>query len=333
VSTLIIAEAGVNHNGDLNIAKEMIRCAAESGADLVKFQTINAKKMATDAATKSTYQFDAKHADESQREMLGKYEFNELEHLELIDTSKACGIGFFSTAFDIESLEMLIRTGQKIFKIPSGEITNLPLLRFVGDLNMQVILSTGMSSLQEISDAITALEASGLDREKLTILHCTTSYPLQMTDVNLRAITTIASQFELAVGYSDHTLGTEVAIAAVALGATVIEKHFTLSRNMTGPDHKASLEPHELQQMVVAIRNLEIALGDGKKRLMDSEVENLVVARKSLVAKQNIKKGESFSLENLTTKRPGSGISPMLIDSFIGKMAEKDYLIDELIEN
>ncbi len=333
MSTLIIAEAGVNHNGDLNIAKEMIKCAAESGADLVKFQTINAKQMATDAAAKSTYQFDASHAHESQKEMLGKYEFTELDHLELINTSKDCGIGFFSTAFDIESLKMLVRTGQKIFKIPSGEITNLPLLRFVGALNKQVILSTGMSSLQEISAAITELKASGLEEQKLTILHCTTSYPLQMADVNLRAIKAMASQFELAVGYSDHTLGTEVAIAAVALGATVVEKHFTLSRSMSGPDHKASLEPQELQQMVSAIRNIEIALGDGKKRLMMSEVENLQVARKSIVAKQNIKKGESFSMDNLTTKRPGSGLSPMLLDSLIGKMAERDYLMDELIEN
>jgi N,N'-diacetyllegionaminate synthase len=265
--------------------------------------------------------------------MLGKYEFTELDHLELINTSKDCGIGFFSTAFDIESLKMLVRTGQKIFKIPSGEITNLPLLRFVGALNKQVILSTGMSSLQEISAAITELKASGLEEQKLTILHCTTSYPLQMADVNLRAIKAMASQFELAVGYSDHTLGTEVAIAAVALGATVVEKHFTLSRSMSGPDHKASLEPQELQQMVSAIRNIEIALGDGKKRLMMSEVENLQVARKSIVAKQNIKKGESFSMDNLTTKRPGSGLSPMLLDSLIGKMAERDYLMDELIEN
>jgi N,N'-diacetyllegionaminate synthase len=253
-------------------------------------------------------------------------------HHELIAHCASQNIGFLSTGFDIESIDMLVGLGQELFKVPSGEITNLPYLRHIGKLKKDVILSTGMSNMKEIEAAINALEASGTHRSKVTVLHCTTAYPAPMSDVNLRAMQSIRKEFDVAVGYSDHTLGIEIPIAAVALGATVIEKHFTFDRTLPGPDHKASLEPSELKYMIDGIRNLESALGDGIKRLMPSEKENLRVIRQSIVARTQISKGEIFSVANLTTKRSGDGVSPMLWDHVVGKVAGKNYITDELIE-
>jgi N,N'-diacetyllegionaminate synthase len=330
--TLIIAEAGVNHNGDLSLAKELVDAAAVAGADLVKFQTFNADRQVTRIAKKADYQNRTTDSAESQQEMLRHLELTESMHHELIAHCAWRNIGFFSTGFDIESVNLLVSLGQEHFKIPSGEITNLPYLRHIGQLGKAVILSTGMATLGEIEAAIDALEQAGTSRAKLTVLHCTTEYPTPMNEVNLRAMQSIHTAFGVAVGYSDHTMGIEVAIAAVAMGATVIEKHFTLARNLPGPDHKASLEPAELKAMVSAIRNIEIALGDGIKRLTTSEARNRSVARKSLVAIQSIKAGEVFTAENLTAKRPSTGISPMLWDQVVGKKALHDFLPDELID-
>ena len=332
MSILIIAEAGVNHNGDLELAKQLIDAAAEAGADLVKFQTFKADRLATRDAKKAAYQIQTTDSKESQNEMLRRLELTEVMHRELIAHCAARNIGFFSTGFDIESVDLLLSLGQDRFKIPSGEITNLPYLRHIGRLGKAVILSTGMATLGEIEAAIDVLEQAGTQRDNITVLHCTTEYPTPMNEVNLRAMQSIHTAFGVAVGYSDHTTGIEVAIAAVALGATVIEKHFTLDRNMLGPDHKASLEPAELKDMVVAIRNIELALGDGIKRLTPSEARNKPVARKSLVASQAIKAGEAFSAQNITTKRPGTGISPMRWDEVIGRTAPQDFAPDELIE-
>ena len=331
-NTLIIAEAGVNHNGDINLAKQLIDAAAESGADIVKFQTFNASRQVTNTAKKADYQVKTTDSKESQHDMLRRLELNEDMHHELISHCVMRNIGFFSTGFDIESIDLLVSLGQDHFKIPSGEITNLPYLRHIGRLGKTVILSTGMATLGEIEDAIDALEQAGTPRSKLTILHCTTEYPTPMNDVNLRAMQSIHAAFGAAVGYSDHTQGIEVPIAAVAMGATVIEKHFTLDRNLPGPDHKASLEPAELKAMVTAIRNIEIALGDGIKRLTPSETKNKPVARKSLVASRTINFGELFTSENITAKRPGTGISPMLWDEVIGHTAPREFATDELIE-
>ena len=329
--TLIIAEAGVNHNGDLALARQLIDVAAVAGADLVKFQTFTADRLATRTAQKADYQNRTTTSTESQHEMLSRLELTDAMHHELIAHCATRKIGFFSTGFDIESVDLLVRHGQNHFKIPSGEITNLPYLRHIGRLGKSVILSTGMANLGEIEAAIDALEAAGTPRAMLTVLHCTTEYPTPMAEVNLRAMLSIHAAFGVAVGYSDHTQGIEVAIAAVAMGATVIEKHFTLDRNLPGPDHKASLEPAELNAMVAAIRNIEVALGDGIKRLTTSEARNRPVVRKSLVASRAIKSGALFTAENVTAKRPATGISPMRWDEVIGQTALRDFGPDELI--
>ncbi len=332
MSVTIIAEAGVNHNGDMTIAKKLIDVAAESGADYVKFQTLNAAHMVTAKAAKARYQILNTEETESQQEMLRKFELSENDHMELIAHSSQRGIKFFSTGFDIASIDLLIDLGQEIFKIPSGEITNLPLLRHVGGQRKPIILSTGMSNIEEIKSAVFLLEESGTERNQITVLQCTTSYPTPMRDVNLIAMQSIKDQLKISVGFSDHTLGIEIPIAAVALGASIIEKHFTLDRTLPGPDHKASLEPEELKNMIHAIRNVENALGDGVKRLMPSEIENISIARKSIVAKKTIKIGEDFSEENLTTKRPGTGVSPMKWDVVLRQKALRNYEADELID-
>jgi N,N'-diacetyllegionaminate synthase len=330
--TLIIAEAGVNHNGDIERAKKLIDVAAEAGADLVKFQTFSGDRLATSIAKQAEYQIQNAEEIIPQRTMLQKLELDENMHEVLIQHCEDRGIGFFSTGFDIESVNLLIKLGQKRFKIPSGEITNLPLLRHIGKQKKEVILSTGMATFLEIKNAIEALEHAGTPRDSITVLHCTTSYPAPLVDVNLKAMQKISEKFDVAVGYSDHTIGLETAIAAVALGAKVIEKHFTLDRKLPGPDHKASLEPEELKQMISFIRNIEILLGDGEKKLMPSEVGNVNIARKSIVASKTVVKGEIFSENNITTKRPGNGISPMKWDSVIGSKAIRDFELDELIE-
>jgi len=329
---LIIAEAGVNHNGDLELAKQLIDVAAESGADLVKFQTFNADRQVTPTAKKADYQIQSTSNKESQHEMLRRLELTEAMHQELIAHCVLRNIGFFSTGFDIESVDLLMSLGQDLFKIPSGEITNLPYLRHIGQLGKTVVLSTGMATLGDIEAAIDVLEQVGTPRTQITVLHCTTEYPTPMNEVNLLSMQSIHTAFGVAVGYSDHTQGIEVAIAAVAMGATVIEKHFTLDRNLPGPDHQASLEPAELKAMVDAIRNIEVALGDGIKRLTPSEARNKPVARKSIVASQSIKTGDAFSEQNITTKRPGTGISPMRWGEVIGRIATRDFTTDELIE-
>ena len=329
--TLIIAEAGVNHNGDLDLAKQLINAAADAGADLVKFQTFNANSQVTRTAKKADYQTQTTSSTESQHAMLRRLELTEEMHHQLIAHCLTQNIGFLSTGFDIESVDLLVSLGQECFKIPSGEITNLPYLRHIGQLGKTVILSTGMATLGEIEAAIEVLDQTGTPRAKVTVLHCTTEYPTPMNEVNLRAMQSIHTAFDVAVGYSDHTEGIEIAIAAVAMGASVIEKHFTLDRTFPGPDHQASLEPAELKAMVTAIRNIEIALGDGIKRLTPSEARNRPVARKSLVASRPIKTGEIFTTENLTTKRPGTGISPMRWDELVGQASQKNYNEDDLI--
>lgn len=329
---LIIAEAGVNHNGDLGLAKKLIDAAAAAGADLVKFQTFNADRLVTTAAEKADYQKKTNGSHESQHSMLRRLELSVEAHRALIEHCKNKGVGFLSTGFDIESVDLLVSLGQDHFKIPSGEITNLPYLRHIGRLGKKVILSTGMATLGEIEAAIAVLEQAGTLRANLTVLHSTTEYPTPMNEVNLRAMQSIHTAFGITVGYSDHTPGIEVAIAAVALGAAVIEKHFTIDRNLPGPDHKASLEPEELKAMVAAIRNIELALGDGVKRLTTSEARNKPVARKSLVTSRAIKVGDRFTAENITAKRPGTGISPMRWDEVMGRKAPRDFAADELID-
>ena len=331
IKTLIIAEAGVNHNGDLDLAKQLINAAADAGADLVKFQTFNANRQVTRTSKKADYQTQTTSSTESQHAMLRRLELTEEMHHQLIAHCLTQNIGFLSTGFDIESVDLLVSLGQECFKIPSGEITNLPYLRHIGQLGKTVILSTGMATLGEIEAAIEVLEQTGTPRAKVTVLHCTTEYPTPMNEVNLRAMQSIHAAFDVAVGYSDHTEGIEIAIAAVAMGASVIEKHFTLDRTFPGPDHQASLEPAELKAMVTAIRNIEIALGDGIKRLTPSEARNKPVARKSLVASRAISIGEIFTTENITTKRPGTGISPMRWDELVGQASQKNYNEDDLI--
>lgn len=330
--TLIIAEAGVNHNGDMALAKQLIDVAAEAGADLVKFQTFKADRLATRTAKKADYQNESTDIKESQYEMLERLELTLDMHKELIAHCAMRNIRFFSTGFDVESLDMLASLGLDSFKVPSGEITNLPYLRHVGLISKSVILSTGMANMGEIEAAIEVLEQAGVVRTNITVLHCTTEYPTPMREVNLRAMQSIQKAFGVAVGYSDHTVGIEVAIAAVAMGASVIEKHFTIDRNLAGPDHKASLEPNELKSMVTSIRNIEFALGDGVKRITPSEAKNKPIARKSLVAKCAISRGDVFTAENLAVKRPGSGVSPMRWDEVIGRIASSDYSADDLIE-
>ncbi|EDM23164.1 N-acetylneuraminate synthase [Caminibacter mediatlanticus] len=331
MKTFIIAEAGVNHNGSIELAKKLIDVASEAGADAIKFQTFKAKNLVSKIAKKAKYQVENTGSDESQYEMLKKLELGFDEFKELKTYCDKKGIMFLSTPFDDESIEFLDNLGLKIFKIPSGEITNLPYLRKIGKLRKKVILSTGMADLGEIEDALDVLISVGIKKKNITVLHANTEYPTPIEDVNLKAMKTIECAFGVDVGYSDHTLGIEVPIAAVAMGAKVIEKHFTLSRDLEGPDHKASLEPDELKEMIKSIRNIEKALGNGIKKPSKSEIKNIKIARKSIVAKRDIKKGEVFSEENLTVKRPGNGISPMRWDEIIGQIALKDYNKDDLI--
>ena len=330
--TFIIAEAGVNHNGSLELAQKMIDAAVDAGADAVKFQTFKAEKLVSKYAPKAEYQKKRTTADESQLEMIKKLELNAATHRILIDYCTKKNIRFLSTPFDLESIDLLNELGLDIFKIPSGEITNLPYLRKIGDLKKEIILSTGMADLGEIEDALDVLAGAGTKLKDITVLHCNTEYPTPIEDANLKAMLTIKAAFPgVNIGYSDHTLGIEIPVAAVAMGATIIEKHFTLDKNMEGPDHKASLEPNELKAMVHAIRNVEKALGSGIKKPSHSELKNKPIARKSLVAAKPILKGEVFTQENLTVKRPGTGISPMRWDEIIGQKASKDYQQDELI--
>jgi N-acetylneuraminate synthase len=331
--TLIIAEAGVNHNGDIAKAKALIDKGAEAGVDYVKFQTFKAGNLVTKQAKRAAYQDKNTQDNDSQYEMLKKLELSQKDHQELIDYCTQKGVKFLSTGFDFESLEFLAGLGITIAKVPSGEITNLPYLRKVATLFPEVILSTGMANITEIKDAVKVLTDNGVSKDKITVLHCNTEYPTPMEDVNLKAMLHIQRELGVPVGYSDHTLGIEVPIAAVALGATVIEKHFTLDKTLPGPDHKASLEPDELKTMVIAIRNIEKAIGgSGLKEVSKSEAKNKPIARKSIVASKSIKKGDFFTEENITVKRPGTGISPMQWDEVIGKTAKKDFEEDDLIE-
>lgn len=328
----IIAEAGVNHNGKIAQAVKLIDAAAETGADAVKFQTFKAQRMISKYASKADYQKKTTDENQSQLEMVRKLELGEAEHKTLIDHCRIKGIMFLSTPFDLQSLELLIKLGLEIIKIPSGEITNLPLLRKTGSLNKKVIMSTGMAQLREIEDALNILTEAGTAKKNITVLQCNTQYPTPFEDANLLAMLTIKNAFGVHIGYSDHTLGIEASIAAAALGATVIEKHFTLDKNMSGPDHSASLEPDELKAMVDSIRNIEKALGNGQKEPTPSEISNKAIVRKSIIAKIDIKQGTAFATDNITAKRPGTGISPMNWDEVIGKIAKKDFSEDELIE-
>jgi N,N'-diacetyllegionaminate synthase len=334
-NTIIIAEAGVNHNGDLDNAFRLVDIAAEAGADFVKFQTFQASKLVTRSASKADYQKTDRsgNTDETQYAMLKRLELSLDDHLALMSHCRARGIAFLSTAFDLESLEWLAEMGISLAKIPSGELTNLLFLRRVAALFEKVVLSTGMATMQEVREAVSVLSAGGIRKENLVVLHCNTEYPTPMGDVNLKAMEGLRRELGVEVGYSDHTLGIEVPIAAVALGATVIEKHFTLDRTLPGPDHAASLEGDELKRMVSAIRNIEAALsGTGIKEPSASELKNIKIARKSIVALQFIAKGEVFSTENIGIKRPGNGISPMRWDEVIGRVAPRDFSEDELIE-
>lgn len=331
MSVFIIAEAGVNHNGSLRLAKQLIDVAVDCGVDAVKFQTFKASELVTTVAQQATYQTKNTGKQECQFDMLQRLELSEADHQDLLTYCTHKNIEFMSTPFDLLSVNFLNLLGVKRFKIPSGEITNYPYLKMIGGFNKDIILSTGMANLGEIEAALSILIEAGTPKDKITILHATTDYPTQMSDVNLIAMQTIAQAFKVKVGYSDHTSGIEVPTAAVALGASVIEKHFTLDKNMRGPDHKASLEPHELKAMVKAIRNVEVALGDGIKRPSENEVKNISVARKSLVAACDIKLGEAFSEQNLAVKRPGTGLSPMSWNQVVGQKATRDYKVDDLI--
>ncbi|MDL0147274.1 N-acetylneuraminate synthase [Campylobacter felis] len=326
---LIIAEAGVNHNGDLNLAKKLIEQAAKAGADIVKFQTFKAEDCVSIKAKKAKYQLENTAKDESQLEMIKKLELSREAHFELMKHCKKHNIAFLSTPFDLESVAFLQSLNLSYFKIPSGEITNFPYLKAVAKCKKKVLLSTGMANLGEIEAALEILRKNGT--KNITLLHCTTEYPAPFEEVNLNAIKTLKEAFKLKVGYSDHTKGIVAALGAVALGAVVIEKHFTLDKTMEGPDHKASLEPSELKELCEGIRTLEKALGNGIKKASKSEAKNIIIARKSLVAKCEIKKGDKFSEQNLTTKRPGSGISAMRYEEYLGKRALKTYKKDELI--
>lgn len=326
----IIAEAGVNHNGNIEIAKELVDKAAEAGADAVKFQTFKAENLVCRNAQKAKYQMETTDKGESQLDMLKKLELTHDMHECLIDYCNQRNIMFLSTPFDVESLHFLVQCNINIIKIPSGEITNYPYLKAVGQTGKRVIISSGMSTLMEVEDAIRVLKDNG--SKEITVLHCNTEYPTPYADVNLKAMLTLEEELGITVGYSDHTQGIEIPIAAAALGASVIEKHFTLDKNMEGPDHKASLEPDELEAMVRAIRHIELALGSGKKEPSESEKKNIEIVRKSIVARCDIKEGDIFTEENLTTKRPGTGISPMHWDEIINRRAKKNFCEDELIE-
>ncbi|MDE5493027.1 N-acetylneuraminate synthase [Elizabethkingia meningoseptica] len=332
--TIIIAEAGVNHNGSMENAFKLIDAAVDAKVDYIKFQTFKAEKLVSKSAKKADYQIqNTGNTDDSQFDMLKKLELSRENHEVLIDYCKNKNISFFSTAFDLDSLDYLKEIGLDLVKIPSGEITNLPYLRKAAQLFQKVIISTGMCTMDDIKAAVDIFLKEGVLKENITILHCNTEYPTPMKDVNLKAMLSIKNSFGTEVGYSDHTLGIEVPIAAVAMGASIIEKHFTLDKTLPGPDHAASLEPDELKAMAIAIHNIDLAIsGDGIKRPSESELKNIEIARKSIVASKNISKGEVFSLDNITIKRPGSGISPMRWDDVIGKPASRDFITDDLIE-
>lgn len=333
--TLIIAEAGVNHNGSLEIARQLVDKAVEAGVDIIKFQTFKSEKLVSKSARQAEYQKKniGTKSDDSQLSMLKKLELSEQDHVELMAYCKQKGIKFFSTAFDMDSIDYLHSLNMGLWKIPSGEITNYPYIKKIAQYGDPVILSTGMCEMDDISAAVSVLLKYGVKREQITILHCNTEYPTPFEDVNLKAMDALRKEFGVEVGYSDHTKGIEVPIAAVALGASVIEKHFTLDRNMEGPDHKASLEPDELKAMVSAIRNIEKAVGgDGTKHVSESERKNITIARKSIIAARDIKKGELLTEENLTVKRPGTGISPMRWEEVIGTKAIRNFAEEDLIE-
>ena len=331
MSVFVIAEAGVNHNGSVYTAKKLIDVASSAGADAVKFQTFKVKSFVTKKAKKATYQKKIKNQNENQFEMLKKLEFSFEEHKKLIKYCKSKKIIFLSSPFDIESIDLLNKLNLEIFKIPSGEITNLPYLRHIGKLNKKIILSTGMSNMEEVKIAVSILINSGTKKNNITVLHANTAYPTPMKDVNLKAMLTLKKELDINYGYSDHTLGIEIDIAAVAMGASCLEKHFTLDTKMEGPDHKASLAPEELKIMVGSIRNIEKALGNGLKKPSKSELKNIDIVRKSIVAKIKIKKGEVLNDKNITTKRPGYGLSPMKWDQVYGTIAKKNYEEDEFI--
>lgn len=328
----IIAEAGVNHNGDIDRALLLVDAAADAGADYVKFQTFSAAKLVTRQADRAAYQIAALGDAGSQFEMLQRLELSAADHEKIAAHCKFRDIGFLSTGFDLESVDFLVAMGIGLIKIPSGELTNLPYLRHVGALGLPLVLSTGMATHEEVGAALGVLEKAGAELSEIVVLHCTTDYPTAMPDVNLRAMLTMRDAFGVSVGYSDHTLGIEIPVAAVALGACLIEKHFTLDCRLPGPDHQASLEPDQLKAMVSAIRNVEVALGDGVKAPKAVEKMNMTVARKSIVASRPIRAGESFSESNLAVKRPGTGISPMRWDEVLKHQAPRDFLADELIE-
>jgi N,N'-diacetyllegionaminate synthase len=332
VHTIIIAEAGVNHNGSIKIAKKMIDVASKAGADFIKFQTFKSENLVTKKAEQAQYQKKNDETNQTQFEMLKKLELDLKSHEELISYCNKKNIQFLSTAFDIESLKMLEDFNLPFYKIPSGEITNLPFLKHVGGQKKPIIMSTGMSTLEEVKKALNVLIDSGSKKDEITILHCNTEYPTPIIDVNLRAMLTIKERLKVEVGYSDHTLGIEISLAAVALGAKIIEKHFTLDRNMLGPDQAASLEPNELSNLVSSIRNIEKAFGNSIKKPSNSEKKNIKVIRKSIVAKDKILKGDFFSNLNLTVKRPANGLSPMNWNKVIGQIAKKNFNIDEIIE-
>lgn len=328
---LIIAEAGVNHNGNLNIAKKLVKEASKAGADVIKFQTFTSNTLTTKKAKLAKYQKLFSNKNLSQFDLIKKLELDEAMHKKLKSFSDKLGIEFLSTAFDIDSLNFLISLGIKRIKIPSGEITNFELLNYISKQNLPVIMSTGMSTMKEIIQAHNILISRKLNKKDITILHCNSAYPTPMKDVNLKAMLHIKDKTKSEIGYSDHTLGIEVPIAATALGAKIIEKHFTLNKNYKGPDHKSSIEPNELRLMVQSIRNIEKALGNGLKKPQFSELINIKNVRKSLVAQKKIKVGEKFTRDNITSKRPGYGISPMFINKVLGKKAKKIFLVDDLI--
>lgn len=332
--TIIIAEAGVNHNGSLQMAKKLVDKAVGAGVDYIKFQTFKASKIVTKTARQAEYQQkNIGGGEDNQYQMLKKLELSPEDHEVLIAYCKKRGIRFFSTAFDFDSIEYLHSLNLGLWKIPSGEVTNYPFLKRIAAYNEKTILSTGMCDMQDVRNAVEALYKNGLSKKNLILLHCNTEYPTPFEDVNLKAMDALRKEFDVEAGYSDHTKGIEVPIAAVALGATVIEKHFTLDRNLPGPDHKASLEPNELKAMVSAIRNIEKAVGgDGTKHVSESECKNIAIARKSIVAACDIKAGETFTEDNLTVKRPGSGISPMRWEEVVGTKAKRDFFEDDLIE-
>jgi N,N'-diacetyllegionaminate synthase len=333
MTTTIIAEAGVNHNGNVEIAKDLVRAAAGAGADMAKFQSFVADKVVASGVSKADYQLISGPKGESQLDMIKALELSKEDHLVLIEECEKLGITFFSTAFDEQSFDMLAELGcLDVVKVPSGEITNLPLLRHMSRLAKPLLLSTGMADLGEIEIAISVIENAGTSRDLITVLQCTTEYPAPFREVNLKAMQVMGAAFGVRVGYSDHTEGFEASIAAVALGATVVEKHFTLDKSMPGPDHKASLEPLELKGMITAIRNVEDSLGDGIKRPTKSEMKNRVSARRSIIAASSIKAGEAFTKDNLTIKRPGNGIAPKYLDLVIGRSAKRDFQKDELLE-